>query len=243
MSDLVMTLHKLIAALALVFIPTALCAKNPKWDAPIKKFETMDAKTSAPQHGILFVGSSTIVGWKVDKFFPGLPVINRGFGGSVVSDVNDYYDRVVKPYNPDIMVFYSGDNDISGGKTTETVIADLNQFTGRVRKDFPQARLILIPPKPSPSRMKHWPVYREVAAAEKAIAAADDHIDFMDPSAAMMGPDAQPRKELFKPDMLHMVDDGYVIWSDMLRPMLNDSIATGTKTDDFKTSSDLMLCH
>src|SRR3954465_3242868 len=71
-----------------------------KWEADIEAFEKQDQRNPPPAHPILFVGSSTIRFWKVSDAFPGLPVLNRGFGGSETSDVLYYFDRVVARYHP-----------------------------------------------------------------------------------------------------------------------------------------------
>jgi lysophospholipase L1-like esterase len=36
----------------------------------------------------------------------------------------------------------------------------------------------------------------------------------------MLGPDGKPRKELFRPDGLHMNADGYALWIPILRPRI-----------------------
>ena len=71
---------------------------------------------SPPQKGgIVFVGSSTIRRWDTASYFPDLKIINRGFGGSEMADAARYVDRIVIPYEPRLVVVYSGDNDISSG--------------------------------------------------------------------------------------------------------------------------------
>lgn len=57
--------------------------KQSRWEANIRRFE-QDRQKFPPKGGILFIGSSSIVGWKLDEYFPDLPVINRGFGGSQI---------------------------------------------------------------------------------------------------------------------------------------------------------------
>lgn len=218
--------------LAAVLSVTHTCAaKNEKWEPAIQKFEASDAVTSPPKHGILFIGSSSIVGWKLDQFFPGLPVINRGFGGSQTSDILDYYDRVVKPYDPKLVVFYSGENDLTNKKTPAQVSADVKQLMQKIHGDFPQAKVIIIPPKPSLDRWHLWKELQELAELQKEFAESTDYITIVDPRDKMLGTDGKPRPEIFKSDKLHMNDDGYVIWSDLLRPMLEDYRTTVPQND------------
>ena len=70
-------------------------AKEPaKQSAPfaneIAAFEKWDRQNAVPRDAILFVGSSTIRMWQTADAFPELPIINRGFGGSTIADVNFY---------------------------------------------------------------------------------------------------------------------------------------------------------
>src|SRR5262249_27489385 len=58
-------------------------------------FEKGARQNAVPRDGILFVGSSSIRLWQTAEAFPNLPVINRGFGGSTVPDVNHYAERIV----------------------------------------------------------------------------------------------------------------------------------------------------
>src|SRR5437762_13189905 len=81
-----------LAALSVLIAPLALAAPE-KWADAINKFTQADA-TNPPAHGgVVFVGSSSIVKWTtLQKDFPGLNVINRGFGGSELGD-SAYYAR------------------------------------------------------------------------------------------------------------------------------------------------------
>src|SRR5699024_10370064 len=90
----------------------------------IEAFNRLDSKNSTPQHAIQFVGSSRIRMWQTHQAFPDFPVINRGFGGAQISDIIYYYEDVIAPYKPEVMVFYCGDNDIAAGKPVAQVFKD-----------------------------------------------------------------------------------------------------------------------
>ena len=111
----------LLPALAL-FVAPLFSLGSEKWDPAIKKFTDADAKTPPPKHAVVFVGSSSIVKWtSLAEDFPGVKVVNRGFGGSQLADSVEYVDRIVIPYEPRVVVLYAGDNDIKAGKTPEAV--------------------------------------------------------------------------------------------------------------------------
>ncbi len=212
-----------IAAIAIVVLPAA--AQSSGWEPAIQAFEKRDAENPPEQGGILFVGSSSIRMWNTHGDFPDYDIINRGFGGSQVSDVLHYFDRIVLPYKPRLIAFYAGDNDIALGKSPETVIADTTTFIGRVHAALPDTSVIYIAIKPSIARWSMVDDMRSVNAAIAETAESDDRLAYLDVDAPMIGDDGKPREQLFIKDGLHMTAEGYRIWNDLIRPLLKASTA------------------
>ncbi len=207
-------------AIVLILLAPAALAFNI-WEGAIMKFEMEDKAHPPVPGGILFVGSSSIVFWDLKAAFPDLPVLNRGFGGSQVSDVINFFDRVVTPYCPKTIVFYSGDNDLDvGAKTPEQVIADYKTFFTKVREKLPDAKIINFPVKPS---VKRWHLYDKQKIVNAAVAeylAQDKNTLTIDYTARMLKDDGTPDPDLLRPDGLHMNEKGYAIWNELLRPHL-----------------------
>lgn len=192
----------------------------------IEAFEAKD-KQSPPAPGqILFVGSSTIRIWKTADAFPGLPVLNRGFGGSFISDSVHYADRIILPYKPKMIVFYAGDNDIAAGKSPEQVAKDFETLLGKIRTALPDTKVIYLAIKPSISRWKLIDKMRDTNRRIEAIAATDPLVTVVSSEQEMLGPDGKPRPELFQKDGLHMSPKGYEIWNNKLRPYV-EAAASG----------------
>jgi len=191
-----------------------------RWESSIARFEALDANSPPPEGAVLFIGSSSIVGWDLAKSFPGLPVINRGFGGSHLADSVRYAERIVLPYRPKTVVLYAGDNDLAAGKSPEQVWEDYKAFVNKVHAALPQTKIIYIGIKPSIAR---WKLIDNIRKANRLIAetaAADQRLVFVDVEKPMLAPDGKPRQELFKADGLHLNQAGYKLWSDLLRPHL-----------------------
>ena len=105
---------RLLSLSLLLVCATAFAAEkaNP-FEKEILAFEASDKTNPPPKNAILFIGSSSIRMWKnVAKDLPDYRVINRGFGGSQISDSIHYADRIVIPYAPNTIVFYAGGNDM-----------------------------------------------------------------------------------------------------------------------------------
>jgi len=210
-----------LIALCLVFTGMFSAHAFNIWSASIAKFEAEDKANPPAKGGILFVGSSSIVLWDLKKAFPDVPALNRGFGGSQVSDVNFFFDRVVTPYAPKTIVFYSGDNDLAvGGKKSEQVIADYQEFFAKVRAALPEAKIINVAIKPSVKRWHLFDVQKQVNAAVAEALKADKNAVFIDCVPAMLGADGKPDPKYLRDDGLHMNDTGYAVWNELLRPHL-----------------------
>lgn len=215
-------LLKLIVLLALPASATLAQAPNPdphRFEAAIADFAAWDAKNSFPEGAILFVGSSSIRRWPTALAFPDLPVINRGFGGAHVSDVNFYYEQVITPYRPATIVFYAGDNDIGAGKTPEQVLSDFETFMARVSKSLPDTRVLFLSIKPSFARWQHWPTMIETNELIQRFIAGQPNLSFVDMATPLLTAEGKP-KDVFVEDGLHLNEAGNRLWQQALRPHL-----------------------
>ncbi|HTD86539.1 MAG TPA: SGNH/GDSL hydrolase family protein [Candidatus Binatia bacterium] len=212
-----------IALLTLILIaPIAACwAQINRFEGEILAFEASDRTNPPPKRAAVFVGSSSIRLWKtLAQDFPKQHVINRGFGGSEISDSVNYARRIVIPYQPRLVVMYAGGNDIHNGKTPERVFADFTNFVTTVHAALPRTRIAYISIAPNPAR---WVEVDKVRAANGLIAdyvRRQRNMQFIDVFPHMLGADGQPRPEIYGPDRLHMNEHGYVLWRDIVKRYL-----------------------
>ncbi|MGI8883505.1 MAG: SGNH/GDSL hydrolase family protein [Pyrinomonadaceae bacterium] len=191
------------------------------WEKEIAAFAAADKKESPSKGKVLFVGSSSIRGWRtLREDFPGFYTLNRGFGGSHLEDVNFYAPQIVTPYKPQLIVLYAGENDIVAGKLVEGVYDDYKKFVSIVRKKLPKTRLIFVSLKPSPSRWEFAPKFKELNALIKTHTETDKHLLFVDVWSPMLDADGEPKKNIFQADNLHLNDEGYRIWRKTLLPFI-----------------------
>ncbi|MCF7827051.1 MAG: hypothetical protein K9M55_10175 [Candidatus Marinimicrobia bacterium] len=177
-------------------------------------YKAADSLEQPPSNPVLFVGSSTIHGWKTLKDdFPELYVLNRGMGGSHMSDLIYYLDDIVFPYNPNAIVVYEGDNDIAAGKTPEKVLKDFNTFVSKVLQKWPEEPIFFISIKPSLARIEHMEAMAQANALIKARIEQTDNLYYIDVFTPMLGEDGTPREDIFGHDGLHMNAVGYALWT------------------------------
>lgn len=219
-------MRKLVSAIVFMLVFAFFAAaqtydRTKIWDAEINSLTEIDQKQTPPKDAVLFVGSSSMRLWKnLRTSFPYLNVINRGFGGSRLEDVNFYFDRIVAPYNPKTIVLYAGENDVNDGVAPEKVLADFQKFSQMVRAKFPRAKLLYVSLKPSPSRWNLADNFRKTNELIKVEIAKDKRAKFIDVWSAMLNEKGEPKDELFVADKLHMNEKGYAIWRDILAKQL-----------------------
>ena len=214
--------RSLLLLLATLVLGTASLAAAPEaWTKEIAQLTAHDATNPPPQHGIVFVGSSSIRMWSsLATDFPGLPVINRGFGGSELADSVYYFDRIVLPYQPRTVVLFAGTNDIWAGKTPEKVLADFQAFRAKLHAALPEARLLYLSLTYAPSRQRVHDTFRTTNRLIAAECAKDPRCTFVDVSTPVLDANGHTRPELYREDQLHMLPAGYAIWTKVLAPYL-----------------------
>ncbi|MCC6288056.1 MAG: G-D-S-L family lipolytic protein [Chitinophagaceae bacterium] len=207
------------------FLKAVLFAQdgNPPFYNDIQKFKQQDSLNSPAKKSILFIGSSSFTKWTdVKGYFPGYPILNRGFGGSTLSDLIRYVDDIVVPYKPKQVVIYCGENDIASSDTitAETVAQRFVTLFETIRKVYPKVQVDFISMKPSPSRERFLPKLQSANQQIKDYIATQKRAAYIDVYPYMMHEDGHPRKALFVEDMLHMNKSGYAIWQYAILPYL-----------------------
>ena len=198
-----------------------------RWDAEVAAFARMDASNAPPSRPVVFVGSSTVRAWEtLAADLPGQPVLNRGFGGCHLSDVNHHFDRVVAVYRPRAIVLYAGDNDLVEGKTAGQVAADLAEFRRLVRERVPGARCAFLAIKPSPKRVSALDVQREANALAAGQVRGDSQWTVLDTFTPLLDAGGRPDADLFRDDNLHLNAEGNRRWARVIRPWL-EAISAG----------------
>jgi lysophospholipase L1-like esterase len=167
---------------------------------------------------ILFTGSSSVRLWQsLASDFPNYNVVNRGFGGSEMSDLIYYADQLIIRYKPKQVFIYEGDNDLANGKSPDEVVQQAKQLITQIRKKLSsKVQILFISPKPSPSRWSMREKYEEYNQKLALLCSQQEHVTFVDVWSSMLDIDEVVRKDLFIEDGLHMNATGYRIWRQMI---------------------------
>jgi lysophospholipase L1-like esterase len=188
----------------------------------IELFKTFDSKNALPKNPALFVGSSTIMKWPTADAFPGFSVINRGFGGSVIGDVQYFYKDVIGKYQPSAVLFYC-DNDVVGGQSGDEAFAKAMKVYSQMRSDFPKVPFVFLSMKHAPNSAFANP--EEPKAIDrfndlaKAQAKTDSGFKYFDMDAPVVDANGKARGELFE-DGEHFNAKGYALINPKMQALL-----------------------
>lgn len=207
-------MNKILLFLLLSF---GVFAQN-RFEREIVAYEKQDS-VALPAKGMkLFIGSSSFRLWKsFDADTKGMNAFNRGFGGSTFKDALYYFDRMVVKYQPSWVFVYEGDNDLASGQSPEEIAAQFEEFSSRLAKQVPGAKLVFVSARPSLARetmkAKQQDLNQRIAAIsskKKGHFVIDMHSPFYNADGSLM-------QDIFVADKLHLNEKGYAIFAKQIQ--------------------------
>ena len=170
------------------------------------------------------MGSSSIRLWvTLAQDFPEVPVINRGFGGSLIQESTRYADRIAIPYKPKIIVFFAGTNDLAyGNKNPQQVLQDYKNFVAKIHEALPDTRIVYLSINPTVARWNQESAILETNhLIEKFIFETNsktEKMNFINSHSPLLTADGQPQANLLRADGLHFNTEGYKAWTAIVKP-------------------------
>ena len=178
---------------------------------------------SPAQGGVLLVGSSTFKRWTnaVTDLAP-LPVTNRAFGGSQTSHQLMFFDQVVPPCRPQLIVWYCGSNDIKGKKDPASVLERTEEWLDKVKKLDPSTQVLLVSIHRSPQKRKDGQIEAvdTVNRGYQELSKKREGVFYVDVNPALETESGEPKTELYVEDGLHLNLNGYVKMTALLKPAI-----------------------
>jgi hypothetical protein len=191
-----------------------------KYTAEVAKFATLPA----PQPGgVVLVGSSNFRKWinMVTDLAP-LPVANRAFGGSQTSHQLMFFDQVVPPCRPALIVWYCGSNDIKAKKDATSILGRTEGWISRVKQMDPSVGVLLVSVIRAPQKHRdgQLAVVDAVNRGYEQIARSKEGVFFVDVNPALQSTTGEPKAELYAQDGLHLNGEGYHQMTTLLKPAI-----------------------
>ncbi|MCL7763415.1 GDSL-type esterase/lipase family protein [Polaribacter sp. Z014] len=196
---------------------------NNRIENAVKNFQNLDDRNTFSKNSILFVGSSSIAGWKTSISFPEFYIINRGIGGMNMTEIIQHYEILIKKHAPSVIVIYC-DIDIEQGKSPEIAVNAFKELIRKIKEDLPKTSILLLSMKPvmiddfiGRNIRKNKMITNELLLefSEK-----ENNIQFVDLASPMLHIDGKLKTEIFINDGMHLNKLGYEIWNPIIRNIL-----------------------
>ena len=207
-----------------ILTATAQTPSKIPFQDEIDVFIKKDSIAMPAANSILFVGSSSFNYWKdISNYFPSYPIINRGFGGSSLTDIIHFSQETILKYKPKQIYIYCGENDIAASDTiTPAIVFERFKTLYTIIRTHlgNKVPVMYVSIKPSVAR---WSMEEKFVAANSLIRNfinKQKHTQFLDVHSAMLDSNGMVYKDIFIADKLHMNAKGYAIWQKIIAPTL-----------------------
>ena len=199
---------------------TGVVVGTNKYTAEVAKFALQPVPAPG---GVLLVGSSNFRKWTnaVTDLAP-IPVTNRAFGGSQTSHQLMFFDQVVPPCRPGLVVWYCGSNDIKGKKDAASILGRTEEWISRVKQMDSATAVLLVSVIRAPQKHRDGQVavVDAVNRGYEEIARSKEGVFYVDVNPALQSPTGESRAELYVADGLHLNVKGYHQMTTLLKPAI-----------------------
>lgn len=209
-------------------------SSSEKWEVDISKLENLDNYEKYSNNALLFIGSSSIRGWKtIKKDMLPYETIKRGYGGAHYTDIIHFSKRLVKNHNPRAILIFVA-NDIKGNNNEDLYSKNLSDRSpnevkrlfklviSQIRSIHKEIPIIAIETTPTPSR---WNAWNEISKANdliEKICNSKSNLYYIKTRNEFIGNDGLPITSFFVEDMLHLNNSGYKLWSQIIKKKLKN---------------------
>jgi lysophospholipase L1-like esterase len=179
---------------------------------------------ASPEHGgIVFTGSSIFQFWThLSEQMAPLPVLNRAIAGTVTEDMLNRIGQLVLPYQPRIVVYYCGSNDISSGQDAASIIGRTKRYIEILHEKSPNTFFFYTSIQKAPEKRARWDVVEAVNREMERYSREALHVGYIDLNSVLFDSRNNVRENLFLPDRLHFRPDSsaYQEFSQIVKPIL-----------------------
>lgn len=96
------------------------------------------------KENIVFYGDSITEMYELDKFYPGMPVVNAGHGGYLSRRLFEEVEEKLLVYNPTKVFMLMGTNDIAySNYTNEEIVDNVKGIVNAIRKDRKNVKIYI----------------------------------------------------------------------------------------------------
>ena len=189
------------------------------------------SKATSPEHGgIVFTGSSLFRFWtRLTEQMAPLPVLNSAIAGTVTQDMLARIGQLVLPYQPRIVVYYCGSNDVSVGEDPGPIIERTKRFIQILHEKSPNTFFYYTSIQKAPEKHARWDVVEAVNREMERYSRQAINVGYIDLNPVLFDSRNNLRENLFLPDGLHFRPDStaYLEFSQIVKPILTKAWESG----------------
>ena len=175
---------------------------------------------------IIFYGGSNFQKWTtLEDDLKGYPVVNKSIGGSNDVVRRHFAEERVYSRKPAAVFYMSSTNDWTSGQSKEDIMAFKQELFDEMGERLPDTVFVILSATPNP--LRYYGEYHdgmvEVDKWTESYCAEHDHFEFLNVVPALsLNDGAEPNKEIWQSDRLHLTEDGYVILTELVREKIEE---------------------
>ena len=195
------------------------------YDKKVAQFTMENGNFSKGQ--IVFIGDSITDLYHLDDYYQDLPLrtYNRGIGGDVTGMLLKRIKVSLYDLEPTKVVLMIGINDINGGVSRDTILDNYNNILKGIKTTLPSTKVYTMSILPINSDL---PAYVDVNKSTESIIAINEEIkemannysyQYMD-LFSLVKDDSNHLKKEYSLDGIHLSEQGFVTWTNLIKPEL-----------------------
>ena len=196
----------------------------------VTSFGVQNANLSSGQ--IVFIGDSITDLYPLDSYYADLDraCYNRGIGGDTTQGVIDRLKVSIFDIKPSTIVLMIGTNDIDGSIPNDKIIENYKIILSEINRNQPMVELYFVSVIPQNKDLEGY-TDLDVDKNNKTILIINEEIQklcnefgctYIDLHSSLLDDNGYLRKE-FSDDGIHLNANGFEVWTNLLKPYLNNS--------------------
>jgi len=175
-----------------------------------------------PKAPLVVYGSSTVRLWPdIQKGLGRADAVAVGFGGATLRDCLAYYDLLVRPLAPGLLVVAAGANDIEKYNCgPEEILALIVSLIEAARKSQPGLPVAVLTMKPAPFHGPRMATLRATNTLLEKHLPGISGVRLIDIFGPFIDADGNADPRFYAEDQRHLNDAGYAAWSEAIAAAL-----------------------
>ncbi|TCN65668.1 GDSL-type esterase/lipase family protein [Acetobacteroides hydrogenigenes] len=212
----------IILLLALTLCLGATKAQTRKFSTYYYQRATLFEKMTTKNNGVIFIGDSITDGGEWCTLFNNSSILNFGISGDGTEGVLARID-VAARLTPKKIFIMIGINDLAKGMSPDTIAKNIEKITDALKVRSPRTKVYLQSVLPVNASFKmfdgHVSKGKEIIALNALIKTICEEkgYTFIDLYSSFKQSDSELMNPKYTNDGLHLLGDGYLLWSSLIK--------------------------